>query len=79
VEEPPEAIGAPRQPGNPAYDSREVVPGLGAEPGRLTSALARRVVADIDAADAAGFTIAEFIPRQVMHLQQLVNGFPLVS
>jgi hypothetical protein len=26
-----------------------------------------------------GFTIAEFIPRQVMHLQQLLSGFPLIS
>lgn len=37
------------------------------------------MVADIDAAvDVVGFTIAEFIPRQVMHLRQLVDGFPLV-
>jgi hypothetical protein len=24
-------------------------------------------------------TIAEFFPRQVMHLQRLVDGFPLIS
>ena len=46
--------------------------------------LARRIVADIDAAvdaavDVVGFTIAEFIPRQVMHLQQLLSGFPLIT
>jgi arginase len=29
--------------------------------------------------DVAGFTIAEFIPRQVMHLQQILKGFPLIS
>ena len=51
--------------------------GLGAEPGGLTSAQARRIVADIDAAaDVVGFTIAEFFPRQVMHLQQILDGFP---
>ena len=61
-------------------DSHEIVLGLGAEPDGLTSAQARRIVADIDAAaDVVGFTIAEFIPRQVMHLQQILNGFPLTS
>jgi hypothetical protein len=34
-------------------------------------------VADVDAStDVVGFTIAEFFPREVMHLQQLVDGFP---
>jgi arginase len=28
--------------------------------------------------DVVGLTIAEFIPRQVMHLQQILNGFPLI-
>jgi hypothetical protein len=27
------------------------------------------------AVDVVGFTIAEFIPRQVMHLQQVLKGF----
>jgi len=37
-------------------------------------------VADIDqAADVVGFTLAEFLPRQVMHLQQILRGFPLIS
>ena len=45
-----------------------------------TSAQARRIVTDIDqAADVVGLTIAEFIPRQVMHLQQIVKGFPLIE
>ena len=61
-------------------DSNEIVLGLGPEPDGLTSAEARRIVADLDgAADVVGFTIAEFIPRQVMHLQQLLSGFPLIS
>lgn len=60
-------------------DSNELVLGLGAEPDGLTSAQARRIVADVDAStDVVGFTIAEFFPRQVMHLQQLVDGFPLI-
>jgi arginase len=46
---------------------------------RHTGAEARRGVADLDAAaDVVGFTIAEFIPRQVMHLRQILNGFPLI-
>jgi arginase len=57
-------------------DSNEIVLGLGAEPGSLTSAQVRRIVTDIDqAVDVVGFTIAEFIPRQVMHLQQVLKGF----
>jgi arginase len=59
-------------------DSNEIMLGLGAEPDGLTSAEVARIVADIDGAvDVVGFTIAEFIPRQVMHLQQLLSGFPL--
>lgn len=42
-------------------DCNEIVLGLGAEPGGLTSAQVRRIVADIDrAVDVVGFTIAEF-------------------
>jgi arginase len=60
-------------------DSNEIVLGLGAEPGGLTSAQVRRIVQDIDSvADVVGITIAEFIPRQVIHLQQLLTGFPLL-
>jgi arginase len=60
-------------------DSDEIVLGLGAEPHGLTSAQVRRIVADIDqAADIVGLTIAEFIPRQVMHLQQILRGVPLI-
>jgi len=45
----------------------------------LTSAQVRRIVEDVNAVtDVVGFTVAEFIPRQVIHLQQLVAGFPLL-
>jgi arginase len=61
-------------------DSNEIVLGLGAEPGGLTSAQARRIVSDAKAAaDVVGFTIAEYFPRQVMHLQQILEGFPLIG
>jgi arginase len=44
-------------------DSNEIVLGLGAEPGGLTSAQVRRIVEDLDAvADVVGVTVAEFIP-----------------
>jgi len=61
-------------------DSNEIVLGLGAEPDGLTGVQARRIVADLDAAvDVVAFTVAEFIPRQVISLQQLLTGFPLIS
>lgn len=59
-------------------DSNEVVLGLGAEPGGLTSAQVRRLVTDLHAtADVVGLTIAEYIPRQAIRLQQILDGFPL--
>jgi len=61
-------------------DADETQFGLGADRGGLTSAQARRVIADInDAAQVVALTIAEFIPRQVMHLQQVLAGFPLLN
>jgi arginase len=61
-------------------DANEIQLGLGADRGGLTSAQARRVVADIDAhAEVIALSIAEFIPRQVIHLQQILAGFPLLG
>jgi arginase len=58
-------------------DSNELVLGLGAEPGGLTTAQVRRIVDDLDAVtEVVGLTVAEFIPRQVMHLRQLLAAFP---
>ena len=60
-------------------DSNEIIFGLGAEPDGLTSNDVRRVVADVSAiADVVGLTIAEFIPRQVIRLQQVLRNFPLI-
>lgn len=61
-------------------DSNEVVFGLGAEADGLTSTEVRRLTFDIgQAADVVGLTIAEFIPRQVIALERLVQGFPLIA
>jgi arginase len=54
-------------------DSNELVLGLGAEPGGLTSAQVRRIVGDLDAvAEVVGITVAE---RD--HLVELVDPPPL--
>jgi arginase len=61
-------------------DSNEIVFGLGPEPDGLTSEEARRVVADVrTVADVVGLTIAEFVPRQVIRLQQVLRNFPLID
>ena len=61
-------------------DSNEVVLGLGAVPHGLTSLQVRRIVGDVtNAADVVGVTIAEFFPRQVMRLQEILRDFPLLS
>jgi arginase len=63
-----------------AVDSNEIVLGLGAEPDGLTSTQVRRIIDDLDScAEVVGLTIAEFIPRQVMHLQQILIGLPLLG
>ncbi|WPB95932.1 arginase family protein [Streptomyces malaysiensis] len=61
-------------------DSNEVLLGLGPEPDGLTGSEVDRIVSDITAAaDVVALTIAEFIPRQVMHLQRILHRFPLLS
>lgn len=63
-------------------DSDEVRLGLGADRGGLSAAQARRVVDDVDAMDGVevvALTIAEFVPRQVLHLQRLLAGMPLIG
>jgi arginase len=61
-------------------DSHEIVFGLGAEPDGLTSNDVRRLVADVRAvADVVGLTIAEFVPRQVIRLQQVLRNIPLIQ
>ena len=61
-------------------DANEIQLSLGADLGGLTSIQARRVVADIDGVvEVVALTIAEYVPRQVMHLQQILAGFPLLG
>lgn len=61
-------------------DAAEVRLGLGEDFGGLTTTQARRVVADIEqAAEVVAITVAEYVPRQVIQLQQLLAGFPLLS
>ena len=56
-------------------DADEVVLGLGAVPGGLSITQVRRLLADVRATtDLVGLTIAEYIPRQVMQLTQLLDG-----
>jgi arginase len=58
-------------------DSNEIVLGLGAVPGGLTGPQVRRLISDVAAAaDVVALTIAEFY---LMHLQQILQGFPLIS
>jgi arginase len=60
-------------------DSNEIVFGLGAEPDGLTSQEVRRLVADVNTTfEVVGLTIAEFVPRQVIRLQQMLCNFPLI-
>lgn len=60
-------------------DADEVQLGLGYDRGGLSIAQTRRVFADINAVvDVVALTIAEYTPRQAMHLQQLLAGFPLL-
>lgn len=61
-------------------DSDEAALGLGRIPGGLTRAQVRRVIDDIAGrADVVGLTIAEFIPRDVLALQGLIDGLPLTD
>ncbi|HLS61832.1 MAG TPA: arginase family protein [Ruania sp.] len=61
-------------------DSEEVVLGLGKVPGGLSRAQVHRVIGDLGAhADVVGLTIAEYIPRQVMALQSMLRGLPLLG
>lgn len=61
-------------------DADEVQLGLGYDRGGLTRAQVRRLVADVeDAADVVALTIAEYVPRQVLCLQRLLDAFPLLG
>ncbi|WP_019547349.1 arginase family protein [Streptomyces sulphureus] len=61
-------------------DSNEMALGLGKIPGGLTATQVRRIATDLQqAADVVAFTVAEFVPRDVLNLHQVLSSFPLVS
>lgn len=61
-------------------DSDEVALGLGTVPGGLTRAQVNRLVSDVAAAaDVVGMTVAEFIPRDVLAVLDLVEELPLLD
>lgn len=61
-------------------DSQEMVLGLGAEPGGLSSTQVRGLIEALaGAADVVGLTVAEYVPRQVLQVTQLLRGLPLLG
>lgn len=61
-------------------DSNIAELGLGTVPDGHTTTEVQRIVRDISQSyNVVGMTIAEFFPRQVIHLQQALTGFPLIS
>lgn len=60
-------------------DSDEVALGLGKVPGGLTRQQVNRLITDVAAAaDVVGMSVAEFIPRDVLAIQALLDGMPLI-
>lgn len=61
-------------------DSDEVALGLGKVPGGLSRENVQRLIADVAAvADVVGLSVAEFIPRDVLAVQSLLDGLPLIQ
>ncbi|BCW58555.1 arginase family protein [Arthrobacter sp. StoSoilB20] len=59
-------------------DSKEIVLGLGMEPDGLSRASLIRAFADLSkAADIVGVTVAEYVPRQVIAVRELLASLPL--
>lgn len=61
-------------------DSTEMTLGAGAVPDGLSSVQVSRIIADVSAAaEVVGLTVAEYVPRQVLQLRQMLSGMPLVD
>ncbi|OXY92459.1 hypothetical protein [Streptomyces diastatochromogenes] len=61
-------------------DAKEATLGLGKVPDGLTGAEVNRIASDLQcAADVVATTVAEFFPRDALHVQQALRGFPLIS
>jgi arginase len=63
-----------------SVDSDDIVFGLGMEPDGLSRRDVARIVRDLaEVGDVVGFTVAEYIPRQVIAIRELLAGMPLIS
>ncbi|BCW58612.1 arginase family protein [Arthrobacter sp. StoSoilB20] len=59
-------------------DSNDIVLGLGMEPGGLSREALIRTVTDLTTtAELVGVTVAEYVPRQVIAVQEILNALPL--
>ena len=64
-----------------SVDANQFHLGMGAEPGGLTKDQVHAIISAVsthDAFDLVGFTLAEFIPRQVLAIQELIHDVPLL-
>ena len=61
-------------------DSNEAILGLGTVSGGLTRGQVRRVISDLGAQfDVVGLTLAEYVPRNLLQLQEMLDGLPLLG
>lgn len=64
-----------------SVDSAEYHLGMGAEPGGLTRNQVQKIISAVSTqkdVELVGFSLAEFIPRQVLAIQELVKDVPLL-
>ncbi|WLQ05704.1 arginase family protein [Arthrobacter oryzae] len=62
-----------------SIDGNEHMLGLGSEPHGLKATDLRRIIQDVaDSVEVVGFTVAEFIPRQAMHMRAILSEMPLI-
>jgi arginase len=63
-----------------AIDSNDAKLGLARVPNGLTRADAHNIIIEVSQGfDIVGLTVAEFIPRSVLSIQQMLNGLPLIG
>lgn len=62
-----------------SVDSEDIVLGLGMEAGGLSRSAVVRLMNDLaDSHDVVAITIAEYLPRQVIAIHQMLQGMPLL-
>jgi arginase len=63
-----------------SVDSEDIVLGLGMEPGGLSRDDVIRTLNDVaGVADVVGITVAEYLPRQVIAMQNMLRNLPLLG